>query len=42
MEQELKDRLKHEQEKLGTTLKEVKDAKKVHERVSGERGRRAG
>lgn len=41
-EEELKDRLKHEQEKLSTTLKEVKDAKKIYEKVSGEGGRPPG
>lgn len=32
----LRTRLKHEQEKLVTTLKDVKETKKSHERVSGE------
>lgn len=41
MEVARKERLKHEQEKLAATLKEVEEAKKVHKRVSG-KGRMGG
>ena len=35
-ETERKERLQHEQTKLAATVKEVKEAKKTHEAVSGE------
>ncbi|CAM9576403.1 unnamed protein product [Ectocarpus sp. 12 AP-2014] len=35
-EEERKERLRHEREKLASTLKELEETKKVHKRVSGE------